>query len=581
METKKVFKAILMILFSLVLVLTPALSRAATNADPPENSYRLSNVMIYSNSGDHRQIYTYDDCDNLINLLEQNLSEDEWVDAQLSTYTYDAYGNVLTKSVENYEYESVELYTYTRDCNGNVLTEIHAYPDWGFATKKTQEYDCDGNVLIQLTQYSEDMTEWYNDEMLTYTYDEKGNLVVITSFIWWWAEEWTESYYEKYTYDENGNQISTLLQYWALWEEPPVLENDSYYVSTYDENGNRLNYIGYSWWGNAWHENVMETYTYDGEGRCLTDITSYWMSGVWQDYGKVEYEYLVNQTLVEAWEWDWESMDWVPEGPVMLLLYNGGEVTRLWLGYAYYVEANLYPDPPLSAETCPAQTAYYGYPPMECATVGVSVTGGTPPYSCLWDNGETSESFVVCATETTDYSVIVTDANGCMAQACTKVEVIDVRCGNNMNKVELCHCPPGNPANCQTICVAQAAVPAHLAHGDLLGECGIDGSCSIYKTAPALAVTQTAENEIFLKVYPNPSVRSTTVSFAVEIPGKTRIWLTNYVGQTISTLFEGFLTEGDMQRIEVGLGNMQPGMYICTLQQSDGRMLNRKIIVQR
>jgi hypothetical protein len=150
-----------------------------------------------------------------------------------------------------------------------------------------------------------------------------------------------------------------------------------------------------------------------------------------------------------------------------------------------------------------------------------------------------------------------------------------------MDKVELCHCPPGNPANCQTICVAQAAVPAHLTHGDLLGECGIDRSCSIYKTAPALAVDKPALYEMFLKVYPNPSVQSTSVSFAVEIPGKTRIWLTNYLGQTINTLFEGFLNEGDMQQIEVGLGNLQPGMYICTLQQSDGKVISQKITLQR
>ena len=37
--------------------------------------------------------------------------------------------------------------------------------------------------------------------------------------------------------------------------------------------------------------------------------------------------------------------------------------------------------------------------------------------------------------------------------------------------VTLCHVPPGNPDNAHTIEVAQAAVPAHLAHGDLMGEC--------------------------------------------------------------------------------------------------------------
>lgn len=38
-------------------------------------------------------------------------------------------------------------------------------------------------------------------------------------------------------------------------------------------------------------------------------------------------------------------------------------------------------------------------------------------------------------------------------------------------KVCICHIPPGNPSNLHTICVGEAAVPAHLAHGDYLGEC--------------------------------------------------------------------------------------------------------------
>src|SRR5262249_31296826 len=38
-------------------------------------------------------------------------------------------------------------------------------------------------------------------------------------------------------------------------------------------------------------------------------------------------------------------------------------------------------------------------------------------------------------------------------------------------RVKVCHKPPGNPANFHTISVGQSAVPAHLAHGDLLGDC--------------------------------------------------------------------------------------------------------------
>ena len=39
--------------------------------------------------------------------------------------------------------------------------------------------------------------------------------------------------------------------------------------------------------------------------------------------------------------------------------------------------------------------------------------------------------------------------------------------------VTVCHRPPGNPSNSQTITVASAAVPAHLNHGDSLGACDI------------------------------------------------------------------------------------------------------------
>jgi Dictyostelium (slime mold) repeat len=38
-------------------------------------------------------------------------------------------------------------------------------------------------------------------------------------------------------------------------------------------------------------------------------------------------------------------------------------------------------------------------------------------------------------------------------------------------KVEVCHRPPGNPGNSHTIIVNERALPAHLAHGDTVGDC--------------------------------------------------------------------------------------------------------------
>ncbi len=50
-------------------------------------------------------------------------------------------------------------------------------------------------------------------------------------------------------------------------------------------------------------------------------------------------------------------------------------------------------------------------------------------------------------------------------------------CGNNNNKVLLCHVPPGNPANAHTLCISAKAVAAHLeSHpGDHCGPCGDGG----------------------------------------------------------------------------------------------------------
>jgi hypothetical protein len=45
-------------------------------------------------------------------------------------------------------------------------------------------------------------------------------------------------------------------------------------------------------------------------------------------------------------------------------------------------------------------------------------------------------------------------------------------------KTTICHIPPGNPANAHTICVGNAAVPAHLEnHGDSLGMCVNETPC--------------------------------------------------------------------------------------------------------
>jgi hypothetical protein len=71
-----------------------------------------------------------------------------------------------------------------------------------------------------------------------------------------------------------------------------------------------------------------------------------------------------------------------------------------------------------------------------------------------------------CSTQLTTAQQALSD------QGCT-VNAPDPRACDpaDTRKTTICHIPPGNPANAHTICVGNAAVPAHLDHGDFAGTC--------------------------------------------------------------------------------------------------------------
>jgi hypothetical protein len=108
----------------------------------------------------------------------------------------------------------------------------------------------------------------------------------------------------------------------------------------------------------------------------------------------------------------------------------------------------------------------YGYG-SNCTTLTGVAAGGVAPYTFSWSPGGTTlnnGSTEVCPTVTTTYTLTVTDSQGCSRTDNVTVYVNDVRCGNKMDKVKVCH-------KGKEICIAAEAVDAHLKHGDTLGTC--------------------------------------------------------------------------------------------------------------
>ena len=139
------------------------------------------------------------------------------------------------------------------------------------------------------------------------------------------------------------------------------------------------------------------------------------------------------------------------------------------------------------AEIC--ATVYDGYDPLACTDITATSTFGTPPYTYSWSNGASGETINVCPTVTTSYEVTVTDTAGDTDTDETTVVVTNVSCGNNGDKVEICHVT-GNGSS-HTICVSSNAVTAHLAHGDSLGACGDTFTCD---TVPSCAFVLSPED---------------------------------------------------------------------------------------
>jgi hypothetical protein len=119
----------------------------------------------------------------------------------------------------------------------------------------------------------------------------------------------------------------------------------------------------------------------------------------------------------------------------------------------------------------------------------LSVSGSLPssgaPYTYSWSgNGisnSSASSIVFTPTIGGSYTItlVTTNKSGCSNSSSITICVKDIRERDRFNvltnsgKVYVCHLPPGNIANVQTICISVNAVPAHvpLHGGDRLGSC--------------------------------------------------------------------------------------------------------------
>lgn len=198
---------------------------------------------------------------------------------------------------------------------------------------------------------------------------------------------------------------------------------------------------------------------------------------------------------------------------------------------------------------------------LQPVTLTAAPTGGCAPYSYEWSTGETTASIEVNPDETTAYTVVVTDANGCVStlNATTTVNVIN-RCGNNNQKVVICHVPHGNSGNPQTICISPNALSPHLESlwnlhgGDYCGPCLED--------AEITTSSRDMGDNAFLTSAPNPFDEATELQFRLNYTSAVRVEVYSMGGELIETVYEGTAEKGVQYTIEIDGSTWSSGMYV-------------------
>ena len=192
---------------------------------------------------------------------------------------------------------------------------------------------------------------------------------------------------------------------------------------------------------------------------------------------------------------------------------------------------------------------------------------------------------LVCPTVTTTYCYTVTDVNGCTHTDCMVVNVTDIRCGNNLTKVTICHIPPGGGAP-NTLCIAASAVASHVpAHGgDYLGACGAASPCNPAKDAGGKPTEETAaesNGEPVLSAFPNPFSSMTTVRFNTPQDGAVELRVYSMTGEEVAVLFDGMAEAGRNYEVEWKPQGVAQGIYFAKLITAKGEVMTKKLVLNR
>ncbi len=224
----------------------------------------------------------------------------------------------------------------------------------------------------------------------------------------------------------------------------------------------------------------------------------------------------------------------------------------------------------------------YGYG-SNCTNLVASATGGNGGLSYTWNPGNlTGATVQVCPTTTTTYTVTIKDALQCTVTKTVTVNVLDVRCGNKNDKVQICH-------NGNVLCVAASAIQAHLAHGDKLGTCQATTPCGSNASMvqfndntgnKAQTVHKNGDEELGtdLIIYPNPAHSEAWINLKGFEGQNVNLVIINMLGETVA---QTFIKQATSEAYRLDIAPLSTGLYYIKVQAQGKEGVIKKLQVTK
>jgi len=529
-----------------------------------EDKNRINTTMMVwiSNPGEWQnnsfQEYYYDDKGNRKKIVIKawSSSTQEWINHKQRLFSFNEQNNLMSYTDQDWNeaqqsWDNFALFFYNYDELQNWI--YYERKDWNTDSLRWElnyrflfSYENDLKTEMLRQNWNEDDSTWLNNAKNLYSYDVSGNLIEETQFVWQTGSSiWRESTKIQFIRNQSKQVTEKIYQTWITGE----WESTHKYTYQYESHGLQSEIVYNIWNGETWVVNNRYLMEYDDTGSLTREIYQKWFTG--------------KGNWVNDYKWEYYSTHFFD--PLEAFISDSTNVS------------------------C------FDY---SNGTATVAISGGTPPYTVLWNDPQNTTDLTVFGLSANQYyTVMVTDASlNSVTDSVLLSQPPEIITGQIFGKDIV---DQNDTATYWVESDPSSLYSWSVINGQILFNQGGDtiiivwtgsgqGEVSVIESTPngcegdtvhaiiSISSTTIRENSSSsLLVYPNPASHVIYVKLEGAEYEKWDIEIYDITGKLVQSVLSLSKT-----RIQIPLDNIRCGVYFLKIANSSGAVI-RKVVVER